>query len=558
MRINIDLKNHEPQTFDNIANIFSPRLRPLAKSDNPNKKVSAMPRTKDGHALVVGSTNSGKTSCFVIPTLRKWSGQVFCIDIKGELYKHTKDKRTNVKVFDPLSKSTYGFNPFEVLDKTTNKAPEAEAIAMALIPMSPDVKEPFWVQSARNMLTGCILHFHEEEKNFLETMQAILTPAAPKNVFESVRVPPFAKLIEDIYENTKSEAAKTYLAAFVGLDDKPLSSIYTELSRHITRFVTDKDIVNCLSQKKRITPGDLEKGYDIYISVPEYRLEQWRSLLTLMVSQFIHHFEQRPDLKATPILFMLDEFARMGKIEGITNAFATLRSKKITICAVVQSLAQIDLIYGEPTRRVIVDNCPYIAIFAVTDATSQQYFSNLIGGAYKWNPSVGCSLPLSAHANLSKNREPLIYPEQLSILDIIVLLTPEGIFRMEKIPFFYKGNQRQIKVISSNANNHANNSYRLTDTEWERVESLLPPQHTGQKGKPPKSHRLMIDAILWRARVGTKWSELPEEFGSYKTANEKFRKWYDDGTLKKIFDTLGIVSDYEKLTRIRTNKSNIL
>lgn len=557
MKIDIDLKNHEPQTLDNIANIFSPRLRPLAKSNNPNKKVFAMPRTKDGHALVVGSTNSGKTSCFVIPTLRKWSGQVFCIDIKGELYKHTKDKRANAKIFDPLNKSTYGFDPYAILDKTENKPPEAEAIAAALIPMSPDVKEPFWSQSARNMLTGCILHFHEEGKDFLETIREILTPAAPKNVFEPVRVPPFAKLIEDIYENTKSEAARTYMSAFIGLDDKPLSSIYTELSRHITRFVTDKDIVHCLSQKKRISPDDLENGQDIYISVPEHRLEQWRSLLTLMVSQFIHHFEKRPDLKATPILFMLDEFARLGKIEGITNAFATLRSKKITICAVVQSLAQIDLIYGKPTRRVIVDNCPYIAIFAVTDATSQQYFSNLIGGAYKWNPSVECSIPLSAHANLNKNREPLIYPEQLATLEVIVLLTPNGIFRMEKVPFFYK-TLCQKKLIVTNANDNTNHSYRLTDEEWNRVESLLPPQYTGQKGKPPKSHRLMLDAILWRVCAGTKWSGLPEEFGSYKTVNEKFRKWYDNGTLKKIFDTLGITGDYEKLTRIRTNKSNIL
>lgn len=279
-----------------------------------------------------------------------------------------------------------------------------------------------------------------------------------------------------------------------------------------------------------------------------------------MVSQFMRHFEKRPDLTETPILFMLDEFARLGKIAGIENAFATLRSKKITICAVVQSLAQIDLIYGEPTRRVIVDNCQYVAVFAVTDATSQQYFSSLIGGRYSWNPSVGVgvSRPPAANAGLNRNREPLIYPEQLATLEIIVLLTPKGIFRMEKIPFFYKGNLPQIKVVTSNVNNSTDKSYRLTDEEWERVEPLLPPQHTGRKGKPPKSPRLMLDAILWRARVGEKWSELPEEYGSYKTVNEKFRKWYDNGTLEKIFDTLGITGDYEKLTRIRTNKSNIL
>lgn len=553
---NMDLSNQKQRTLDNMEKIFYYK-KPLTKSSGLGKTINAMPKTKDGHILAVGSTNSGKTSCFVIPALRRWSGQVFCIDIKGELYKHTKENRTNAKIFDPLSKSTFGFDPFEALKKTDNKAPEAEAIAAALIPMSPDTKEPFWEQSARNMLTGCILHFHNEGKTFLETMQAILTPAAPKNVFEPVRVPPFAKLIEDIYENTKSEAARTYISTFVGLDDKPLSSIYTELSRHISRFVTDKDIIHCLSQKKRISPNDLENGSDIYISVPEHRLEQWRSLLTLMTSQFMRHFEKRPDLTETPILFMLDEFARLGKIEGITNAFATLRSKRITICAVVQSLAQIDLIYGEPTRRVIVDNCPYIAIFAVTDATSQQYFSNLIGGAYKWNPGVGWSFPLSVNANLSRNREPLIYPEQLATLNFIIALMPDGVFRLEKVPFFFKRLEQKALFVTS-ANDNTKHSYKLTDEEWKQVEPLLPPQRTGQKGKPPKSPRLMLDAILWRARVGTKWSELPEEYGSHKTANDRFRKWYDDGTLEKIFNTLGFTDDYKKLIRIRKNKRNIL
>ncbi len=548
---NMDLTNQKQRTLENMEKIFLGR-KPLTKSSGLNKTIDAMPKTKDGHILAVGSTNSGKSSCFVIPTLKRWSGQVFCIDIKGELYKHTKENRTNAKVFDPLSKSTFGFDPFEALKKTDNKAPEAEAIAAALIPMSPDTKEPFWEQSARNMLTGCILHFHKEGKSFIETIQEILTPAAPKNGFEPVRVPPFVQLVEDIYNNTKSEAARSYMSAFVGLDNQPLSGIYTELSRHISRFVTDKDIAHCLSREKRISPDDLEKGHDIYICVPEYRLEQWKSLLTLMVSQFMSHFEKRPDLTKTPILFMLDEFARLGKIEGIANAFATLRSKKITICAVVQSLAQLDLIYGEPTRMVIVDNCHYKAIFAVNDATSQEYFSRLIGGVYLWNLGVGGSFPPSVNANLSRNREPLIYPEQLATLEIIIVLTPDGIFRMEKVPFFYK-RLEQKKLIVTSANDNTNHSYKLTDEEWKQIEPLLPPQRTGQKGKPPKSHRVMIDAILWRLRVGTKWSELPEEYGSYKTANEKFRKWFDSGLLKNIFDTLGAVGDYEKLTRIRTS-----
>ena len=106
------------------------------------KKESA-----DGHILVVGGAGSGKTSCVAIPSLLAWREAVFCIDIKGELYHHTKQHRTNAKVFNPTNTSanTYGYDPFYLLKKSDNPAQEARAIAHALVPLPPDTKEPFWV-----------------------------------------------------------------------------------------------------------------------------------------------------------------------------------------------------------------------------------------------------------------------------------------------------------------------------------------------------------------------------------------------------------------------------
>ena len=77
---------------------------------------------KDGHILVVGGAGSGKTSCVAIPSLLAWREPVFCIDIKGELYEHTRRKRLNSKVFDPLSDSTYGYDPYYLLKTSENPA----------------------------------------------------------------------------------------------------------------------------------------------------------------------------------------------------------------------------------------------------------------------------------------------------------------------------------------------------------------------------------------------------------------------------------------------------
>ena len=343
-----------PPRLDNSNSLFHGKV-PLC--DQSFDKANRTFETKDGHILAIGTSGSGKSTCSIIPALQRWRDCVFCIDIKGELYKHTKDNRPNIKVFDPLCESTYGFNPYEMLDNARNPAQEAEAIAMAIIPTSPDTKEPFWEQSARNMLTGCILHYYKEGKTFIETMKAILST-------------PVAQLMDSIYATTKSEDAKRYLNPFVVLDDRPLASVYAELSRHIIVFATDEDIIHCLSRSENISPNDLENGKDIYLCIPEHLLAQWNGLLTLIVRQFLRHFEKRPDMEGAPILFMLDEFPRLGKIEGMAEAFATLRSKRITLYAVIQSLAQLDHAYGATTRRIIMDNCSFVAIFRVTDVES--------------------------------------------------------------------------------------------------------------------------------------------------------------------------------------------
>jgi len=428
MRITLSRKLRErekPLEFNNSASLFiDKKLVVMHEFSETRYYLSKMLKPNDGHILVVGSTNSGKSSCFVIPSLRKWAGRIFYIDVKGELYTYTKDNRPNTKILDLFDKSAYGFNIYELLDASSNPAQEAEAISMAIVPIPPDTKEPFWSQSARNMLTGCILHYHKEGKTFIETIRAILSI-------------PVAQLMDSIYDTTKSIEAKPYLNTFVGLDERPLSGVYAELSRHIMIFATDQDIIRCLSRDKNISPIDLENGNDVCLRIPEHLLKQWSGLLTLLVSQFLRHFEKRPDRTGKPILFMLDEFARLGKIEGITDAFSTLRSKQITLCAIIQSLAQLDKTYGEATRRIIVDNCPYCAVFSVMDVASQQYFSSFMGTKPIWKKGVTLGIPLSASLSYNENREPIIYPEQFAMLKRILLRTPEGVYTIDKFPFFY-------------------------------------------------------------------------------------------------------------------------
>ena len=127
-----------------------------------------------------------------------------------------------------------------------------------------------------------------------------------------------------------------------------------------------KALVSALMKQKNIAPEDLENGRDIYLKIPEGNLETWENLLTLMVSQFLRFFEQRGTNKK-PILFMLDEFPRLGAISSIKNALTTLRSRNISICLAIQNLSQLDDVYSRSVRNIIIGNCSYKSILSAED-----------------------------------------------------------------------------------------------------------------------------------------------------------------------------------------------
>ena len=90
--------------------------------------------------------------------------------------------------------------------------------------------------------------------------------------------------------------------------------------------------------------------------------------------------------------------------------------------------------------------------------------------------------------------------------------------------------------------------YEITPEEWERVSPLLPAQNTGQKGRPPKDNRVMLNGMLWINRSGAQWRELPECYGPWQSVYARFRKWTDEGVFEKVFKALSVDYDPENLS----------
>lgn len=89
--------------------------------------------------------------------------------------------------------------------------------------------------------------------------------------------------------------------------------------------------------------------------------------------------------------------------------------------------------------------------------------------------------------------------------------------------------------------------YELTDQEWEQIVPLLP-SNKGGRGRPPKDNRQMLNSMVWLARSGAPWRDLPERYGPWESVYSRFRKWIDDGVLDNIFRVLSLESELYELS----------
>lgn len=77
----------------------------------------------------------------------------------------------------------------------------------------------------------------------------------------------------------------------------------------------------------------------------------------------------------------------------------------------------------------------------------------------------------------------------------------------------------------------------VSDEAWARIEGLLPPEK-GPMGRPSRPHRPVVEGMIYRARTGVPWRDLPEVFGAWQTVHRRFQTWSSDGTLDQVLAEL--------------------
>lgn len=399
-----------------------------------------MSQGNEGNIVVIGGNASGKSSGIAKPTIATWKGAMCITDIKGELsefYAKLFEQGSVTRpyiIFDPLQEDGIGYDPFGWMsqDREENLIKNVWELTMAIIPNMSTDKDPFWHESEQATLAAGLLYYHKMGLGFSQAVNMIMASSA-------------TLLYQKIYTDG-DETQKMLIGESSAMDPKTVASIDRGLRNKLMLFATDPYINNAFCGKREgascFTWDDLDK-YNIFLRIPEDRIEQWSGAINLMYTQLIRHLERRPDKYSSEgasnvqTLLLMDEFARFGKLEMITDAMSTLRSKSVNICLILQSMAQLDKFYGKYDRRIIFDNSQFKVILSATDAETQQYLSNLIGTRKTIQRSLSENYDefdefVGYGKQLCETRELEVYPHELATLKDVLLLTPWGFCRVDR------------------------------------------------------------------------------------------------------------------------------
>ena len=323
-------------------------------------------RTKiNNNDIIVGPSGAGKTRGYVLPNILQANESMVVADTKGNLarklapFLEKKGYRIRVMDFKDLSKSI-GFNPLDNIryNPATGRYSGQDIIKLVrCLSPSLDVREPFWDEQGRTVLAamiGYVLENCRPEDRNLVTVQKLFSVWDKDNVLrmfaEVERKDPESFALSKfnmIKNNFEAEKMHCSIMAFTA----QALDIFT--LNEAKKLVTNKDKVNFrdLGNKKTalfLNISDTDRSMDKLVNI----------VYTQALQILCDEAEKHPDCRLpVPVRFILDDFATNAKVPDFDKIISVIRSRDIYVSIILQSITQLDALYGDANAKTIINNC---------------------------------------------------------------------------------------------------------------------------------------------------------------------------------------------------------
>jgi type IV secretion system protein VirD4 len=367
------------------------------------------------HYVYLGSTGSGKSVTAVIPSCAfianaKKKRSVFITDPKGEIYQTTSkmfqdngyriltidfrnpEKSNKINILEPIIVEYEEYIKYEKLSNESKTEEEKlnynnlsmsslaetnrliSSLSTMVMQEKVEQKDPFWNNSAKNLLEGLIGFFLEEYKLGNITREKITMTSIRKFQNSSMEENNFKKFKDYINKKEYGSKSKDALVSILSASDNTYKSITAVFGEKMNLF-DDINVANvtCSSDFEFNILG--KEPTALYVIVPDED-KTYFTLVTIIVGLLYRDLVKlanSTEKKKLPyeIDFILDEFANCPPLADIEAIVSVARSRGMHFHFFIQSFSQLDNVYGKEVAQIILDNCGLIYLKTNTQDTAE-------------------------------------------------------------------------------------------------------------------------------------------------------------------------------------------
>lgn len=387
---------------------------------NPWQAGMPLTFTGDTSLLTIGPSGSGKGVSAIIPNLLHYEGSVICIDPKGENASVSARRRValgqDVLVLDPWEISRgpvapeqrAAFNPLTGLSELPDerKLDAVNLIADALVVRTGSEKDPHWNDNAEALLRGLIVHCVTAEPSERQNLQTVR---------EYLVSPDFIGVLESMVQNHACGgiAART-AGAFLAKADVEASGVLSTAITH-TAFMDNLRMQTSLAPRPDERVVDLGKlsanPTTVFLCIPNQQIEPMKRWLRLFVNLAVNQ-TMESGRGPNEVLFILDEFPALGRLEIAERAVAEGRGYGLKLWPIVQGLTQLKQIYRD-NWETFVSNAGIFQVLGANDQFTAEYVSKRTGQMTVQTRSTSTGHDGRPQVSYGETGRPLMTPDEV-------------------------------------------------------------------------------------------------------------------------------------------------
>ncbi len=301
--------------------------------------------------LVVGPTQSGKTSSLVVPALLRWGGPAVVASVKGDVVAATgpwRERLGRVQTLEPGRDGGLTWDPLEGVADLRGALRAARDLTLG--PGRPDAE--FWNALAAKLVAGVMVLALERGETVFEVAAAVAGDLV--GYVRAAGPGPARTLVADLLEH----------------EGRTVDGVVTTAEAMLAPWQFPQPLA-------RVGPV-LEGPHTLYLCAPRADQRHYEPLFRGALRRVLELQQRRSEQgRAERLLVVLDEAAHVASLDELDQVASTVSGLGVTLLTVVQDFAQLRARFGERAATIVNNHATRVVLSGLSDPSATRYLPEL-------------------------------------------------------------------------------------------------------------------------------------------------------------------------------------